>query len=173
MKVKLRRLSKVNRLSKQHENEFLFANHRKECENMDKEIERIKLEIEQLSTLSTNQSREIEELSLQQEYTGVETKKSLISCKAERQVHEVVKEFHDTMLWKNRKILIEKTVEIVNENQNEIFLITCPECEGIFKIPLAWTSSKHGFYIGNYFQHVTLMHSTRSLPRRFNHLVEM
>lgn len=177
MKVKLRKVSKVNRLSKQHENDCLFADHLKTCEDMDRQITRIKLEIDQLSKLSTNQSREIEELSLQQEprqeHIGEVSENSLFNSKVEEKIRQALKNFHDFLLWKRRNILIEKTVEIVNGDQNEIFLITCPECEGIFKIPLAWTSLTHGFYIGNYVQHVILMHTTRSLPRRFNHLVEM
>lgn len=154
------------------EYKIMLESHLKKCEEIGNKIMTTNLEVLKLSELSSWQDTEIKKFVLVRKADAALDELRHYDPKLWK-VRKVIQEFHDDIQWHERPIHLERTIEIVNYKQAEVFLITCSLCEETFKIPLAWTKIKHGFYIGNYVNHVKFMHPTQNFSTNFSHLVEI
>lgn len=144
--------------------------------NIDKKIDAIKVEIEELKRQNMKNSAKLRILK-QGNYNIPVTKPLAVKIinidYTKFKVHEVVQQFHSDVRWNKRTIHLERVKEVVNNQHVDVFIIVCPQCGGVFKIPPAWTKLKHGFYIGNYVQHVKFMHLTPSFNTNVSHFIEI
>lgn len=157
--------------------EALIERHREKIQDFKKNVSKTNKEINRLENENQIQFKEIsglyrkifDNLRVRRSSGNTGVPKRVSSNKNEKiedkidksRINQMIKSFHEEIDWSDRKISLEKIVELTKDNTSEkMFLMTCPECDKAMRITKAKISLTNtiDYSITYYKQHVMWMH---------------